>query len=205
MKDLLVVGLTGGIASGKSSVSSIFRQRGIPVICADELAREVVRPGSQGISEIAEVFGSSVFDSDGGLNRPELARRVFSDPSKRKILESIIHPRVSQERDRLVSLYRDMGHKIVVVDVPLLFEAGWEGSFDLVILVYTPRNVQQERLIIRDNMSNEEAAARLEAQMDIEAKKNMADMIIDNTGSLFNTEKQVSLIIDRLESMLSHA
>ena len=202
MKKSLTVGLTGGIASGKSAVSGIFREHGIPVICADELAREVVKPGSRGIREIVSVFGDSVLDPDGELNRPELARRVFSDPSKRKILESIIHPKVSQEKDRLVDIYHRAGRHIVVVDVPLLFEAGWEGSFDLVILVYAPRKVQRKRLISRDKMSSDEASSRLNAQMDIESKRTMADIIIDNSESLVETEKQVAMIIERLESSL---
>jgi dephospho-CoA kinase len=202
VKNLLTVGLTGGIASGKSSVSRIFRERGIPVICADELAREVVKPGSRGMREIVSVFGNSVLDDDGALNRPELAKRVFSDPSKRKILESIIHPKVAEERDRLVQIYRAAGHHIVIVDVPLLFEAGWEGSFDLVILVYAPRKVQKKRLMSRDKMSSEEASSRLNAQMDIESKKSMANILIDNSGSLVETEKQIAMIIDRLESSI---
>ncbi|MCL5126518.1 MAG: dephospho-CoA kinase [Deltaproteobacteria bacterium] len=201
-KRFLTVGLTGGIASGKSSVSKIFRARGIPVICADELAREVVKPGSGGIKEITSAFGDSVLDVDGTLNRPELARIVFSDAAKRKTLESIIHPRVSREKERLAKEYMRKGHKIVVVDVPLLFEAGWETDFDLVILVYAPRKIQKKRLLQRDSISADEASSRLSAQMDIESKKTLADIVIDNSGSLADTEIQVSGIIDKLESLL---
>ncbi|MGC8658295.1 MAG: dephospho-CoA kinase [Desulfomonilaceae bacterium] len=201
-KRFLTVGLTGGIASGKSSVSQIFRARGIPVICADELAHEVVKPGSDGIKEIAAAFGDSVLDVDGTLNRPEVARIVFSDPAKRKTLESIIHPKVSREKERLAKEYMRKGHRIVVVDVPLLFEAGWETDFDLVILVYAPRKLQKKRLLQRDNISADEASARLSAQMDIESKKTLADIVIDNSGVLSDTEFQVSSIIDKLQSLL---
>lgn len=202
-KRSLTVGLTGGIASGKSAVSNIFRQNGIPVICADELAREVVKPGSNGLREIKAAFGDTVVDIDGTLNRPELARVVFSDPSKRKILEAIIHPRVSSEKERLVKDYWKQGNAIVVVDVPLLFEAGWENAFDLVILVYSPRKLQKKRLLSRDKISPDEASSRLNAQIDIESKKTMADIIIDNSGELEETEKQVTSIIDKLRSTLS--
>jgi dephospho-CoA kinase len=202
-KRSLTVGLTGGIASGKSAVSNIFRDHGIPVICADELAREVVKPGSNGLKEITNVFGDSVINPDGELNRPELARIVFSDPAKRKILESIIHPRVSREKERLAKDYMRQGANIVIVDVPLLFEAGWETAFDLVILVYAPRKLQKKRLLQRDKISPDEASSRLRAQMDIESKKTLADIIIDNGGSLEETEKQVSNIIDRLKSVLA--
>ena len=198
----LTVGLTGGIASGKSAVSGIFRERGIPVICADELAREVVKPGSNGLKEIKATFGDSVVDPQGEINRPELARIVFSDPSKRKLLEAIIHPRVSREKERLVKEHQKKGNPIVVVDVPLLFEAGWETDFDTIILVYTPRKLQKKRLLKRDGISSDEASSRLNAQMDIESKKTLADIIIDNSGPLEQTEKQVSGIVDKLRSML---
>ncbi|MFA6221968.1 MAG: dephospho-CoA kinase [Desulfomonilaceae bacterium] len=198
----LTVGLTGGIGSGKSAVSGIFRNHGIPVICADELAREAVKPGSKGLNEIRTTFGGSVVDPQGALNRPELARIVFSDPSKRRLLEAIIHPRVSREKERLVKEHQKNGNLIVVVNVPLLFEAGWETDFDIIILVYTPRKLQKKRLMKRDGITSDEASSRLNAQMDIESKKTLADIIIDNSGPLEQTEKQVSGIVDKLRSML---
>ncbi|MGC8604029.1 MAG: dephospho-CoA kinase [Desulfomonilaceae bacterium] len=202
-KRSLTVGLTGGIASGKSAVSRIIRDRGIPVICADELAREVVKPGSSGLGEITNIFGNTVILPDGSLNRTELARIVFSDPAKRKILESIIHPRVLSEKERLSRQYKQQGNNIVVVDVPLLFEARWETDFDLVILVYAPQKLQKQRLLKRDKISVEEASARLRAQMDIESKKALADIIIDNSGPISDTETQVDSVINKLKSILA--
>jgi dephospho-CoA kinase len=198
---MLVVGLTGGIASGKSTVSRSLQGAGIPVICADELAREAVKPGSPGLEEIRRLFGDEVIDTDGNLDRKAVARVVFSDDSKRKALESIIHPRVSEEKDRILSTLEGQGHSIVVVDVPLLYETDWQRQFDLVIVVYVPKALQEERLIKRDQISREEATSRIAAQMPIEKKKELADRIVDNTGDLAHTYVQVQRLVEELQAM----
>jgi dephospho-CoA kinase len=196
---MLVVGLTGGIASGKSTVSRMFEQAGIPVICSDELAREVVRPGSQGLAEIRRIFGDAVLDYEGKLDREAMARLVFQDQSKRKILESIIHPRVAEEQNKRLRTLERQGHSIVIVDVPLLYETGWERFVDLVIVVYAPRHVQQERLVNRDGMSVEDARSRLDAQMPIDEKKRLADRLVDNGNTLEHTHRQVESVIEELK------
>jgi len=198
---MLVVGLTGGISSGKSTVSKMIEQAGIPVICADELARKVVEPGSPGMEEIRRTFGEGVIDSKGGLDRAAMARVVFADSSLRKTLESIIHPRVEEERDRRIHLLARQGHEIAVVDVPLLFEAGWQDAFDLIVVVYAPREVQETRLIARDGITTEEARARLDAQMSIEHKRDLADRLIDNSESMDETHRQVERILQDLKMM----
>jgi dephospho-CoA kinase len=200
-KIMLVVGLTGGIASGKSTVSRFFREAGIPVICADELARDAVKPGSPGLEEIRGVFGDGVVDSDGGLDRKAVGRIVFDDESKRKTLESIIHPRVSEGKDRILAALEAQGNPLVVVDVPLLYETGWHNDFDLVIVVYVPSDTQEERLMNRDRISREEAAARIGAQMPIQKKKEMADRIVDNTGDLAHTYAQVERLLEELRTL----
>jgi len=196
---MLVVGLTGGIASGKSTVSRMFEQAGIPVICSDELAREVVRPGSQGLAEIRRIFGDAVLDYEGKLDREATARLVFQDRSKRKILESIIHPRVAEEQNKRLRTLERQGHSIVIVDVPLLYETGWERFVDLVVVVYVPRHVQEERLVNRDGMSVEDARSRLDAQMPIDEKKRLADRLVDNGNTLEHTHRQVESVIEELK------
>jgi dephospho-CoA kinase len=196
---MLVVGLTGGIASGKSTVSRMFEQAGIPVICSDELARKVVRPGSQGLAEIRRIFGDAVLDSEGKLDREAMARLVFQDRSKRKILESIIHPRVEEEQNKRLRTLERQEHSIVVVDVPLLYETGWERFVDLVVVVYAPRHVQEERLVTRDGMSVEDARSRLDAQMPIDEKRRLADRLVDNGNTLEHTLRQVESVIEELK------
>jgi dephospho-CoA kinase len=198
---MLVVGLTGGIASGKSTVSRYLQGAGIPVICADELARKAVEPGSAGLAEIRSVFGDEVVDKDGTLDRKAVGRIVFDDESKRKILESIIHPRVSEEKDRIMTVLEQQGNSMVVVDVPLLYETGWQSHFDLVIVVYVPKDTQEERLMRRDRISREAAASRIGAQMPIQKKKEMADRIVDNTGDLAHTYAQVERLLEELRTL----
>jgi dephospho-CoA kinase len=192
---MLVVGLTGGIASGKSTVSRLFQEAGIPVICADELAREAVKRGSVGLEEIRQAFGNAVFDRDGALDRKAMANVIFRDESKRKILEAIIHPRVAEEKTRILTDLERNGHSVVIVDVPLLYESGWQTAFDLVVVVYVPREVQEQRLMSRDGISLEEATARLHAQLPLEKKKELADRIVDNTGDVAHTRSQVEQLL----------
>lgn len=195
---MVVVGLTGGIASGKTTVSRMFQEAGIPVICADELAHEAVEPGSPALEEIRRTFGEDVIDGDGGLDRARMAQLVFRDPEKRRILESIIHPRVAEGKNRRIKEFAQSGHRIVMVDVPLLYESGWEKEFDLVVVVHVPPSVQTERLTRRDNMTPEEARSRLDAQMPIREKKKLADRLVDNSGTPEETLAQVKDIIEEL-------
>jgi dephospho-CoA kinase len=196
---VLVVGLTGGIASGKSTVDRIFRESGIPVICADELAREAVQQGSPALEEIRRTFGDEFLDETGNLNRVAMAQLIFRDPRKRKVLESIVHPIVAERRRTLIEEFSGQGHLFVVVDVPLLYESAWKEHFDIIIVVYVPAAVQKLRLIERDKMTHAEASGRLDAQMNIEVKKELADVLIDNTSSLDHTREQVLKIIKQLE------
>ncbi|MGO9121732.1 MAG: dephospho-CoA kinase [Desulfomonilaceae bacterium] len=198
---MLVVGLTGGIASGKSTVSLMFRETGIPVICADELAHEVVKPGSAALDKIRQTFGDEFIDSEGNLNRAAMARLVFKDQNKRQDLESIIHPRVAEEQRKLIRQFAVQGHNIVVVDVPLLYESGLEDSFDMILVAYVPPEVQIQRLIARDQVTAKEARSRLDAQLPIDKKKKLAGRIIDNTGPVEHTREQVLGIIKELRAL----
>jgi len=195
---MLVVGLTGGIASGKSTVAQMFRDAGIPVICADELAHDAVKPGKPALEEIRRAFGPSVLDDAGQLDRAAMARQVFSDPEKRRLLESIIHPRVADEQRQRISELDSQGHTVVIADVPLLYESGWQSAFDLVVVVYAPRSVQEERLVVRDGLSADDARARLDAQMSIEEKRRRAYRVVDNTAGLDHTREQVMSIVSEV-------
>lgn len=201
----MVVGLTGGIASGKSTVSRMFRDDGVPVICADELAREAVKPGAPALEEIRRVFGEDMIGADGALDRTKMAQIVFPDAAKRAALEGIIHPKVAEGKDRLIRELELAGHDTVIVDVPLLFEKGWDKGCDLVIVVFVPRSVQEERLIKRDGLSREDARARLDAQTPIEEKKTLADRVVDNTGPLEQTLGQVKTLVKELRTLAGEA
>lgn len=188
---MLVIGLTGGIASGKSTVSAYLRELNAPVVDADAIVREVQQPGGPVLAAIRESFGSEVILPDGSLDRPALGRIIFSDPERRRHLESIVHPAVRERMWAEVERYRREGHPAVVLDIPLLLEGGLDRTVDQVWLVYVDRETQRQRLIARDGLSAEEAEQRIAAQMDLEAKRSRASLIIDNRGSREETRAQV--------------
>jgi dephospho-CoA kinase len=190
------IGLTGGIACGKSTVAAMLVARGAILVDADAIAREVVEPGSPALGEIAARFGQDVINDDGSLHRKRLGEIVFADPSAKRDLEQILHPRIRQlmmgRMRKNESLYPD---KLVVVDVPLLYESQLESWFSKVMVVYVPREIQLSRLIGRDNLTTEQAERRLNAQLPIDEKKARADYVIDNQGSLSATELQVDTFL----------
>lgn len=186
------IGLTGGIACGKSTVAAMLVRRGAILIDADQIAREVVLPGAPALGLVAERFGASVLNSDGSLNRKALGEIVFKEEAARKDLEAILHPRIrAMMRERMEEADRLTPDKLVVVDVPLLFESKLEYMFEETLLVYIPRELQLVRLMERDGIAADQAERRLAAQMPIEDKRGLADAIIDNSGTLEQTELQV--------------
>ncbi|HEX7128104.1 MAG TPA: dephospho-CoA kinase [Thermodesulfobacteriota bacterium] len=197
--DLLVVGLTGGIASGKSTVSAMLEALGIPVIDADRLAREVVEPGRPAFAEVVAAFGPEVVAPDGRLDRARLGAIVFADPAARARLEAIVHPRVFEaERARLAEIARRDPGGVAVVDAALLLESGNARWMDAVVLVAAPRETQIERLVGRRGLSRAEAEARVAAQWPLERKRALADYEIDNGGSLESTRRQVAALAEAL-------
>lgn len=187
-----LIGLTGGIASGKSEVAHMLAARGATVIDADELAREVVAPGTPGLARIVERFGADMLRDDGTLDRSRLAAVVFADPEARRDLERITHPRITElMQQRIADAFARDAH-LVVVDVPLLFEGRRDDLFEATLLVYAPREVQLERLMSRDGFSREEAEQRLGAQLPIDDKRERATWVIDNSGDLDDTERQIA-------------
>ncbi|KAI0077110.1 CoaE-domain-containing protein [Panus rudis PR-1116 ss-1] len=196
---MLVIGLTGGIATGKSTVSTLLKSRQIPVIDADIVARQVVAPGTAGLKEIVKHFGEEVLLPDGSLNRPKLGSIVFNDESKRKVLNSIVHPAVSRQMFWEVLKYWIKGERICVLDVPLLIEGGLWQWVAKVIVVYCSPEIQLQRLMQRDKSSRSDALARLNAQMPIAQKLDYADIVVDNSGSPQDLEGQIDGLIRRLD------
>jgi len=197
---MFIIGLTGGIATGKSTVVEMLRQRGAFIIDADQLAREVVEPNQPAWQEIVSWLGDSVLLPDQSLNRVKIAELVFGDQQKLKILNAIIHPRVGT---RILELTREIEQAVpgavIVYDIPLLIEAGMQEMVDLILLVYAPRELQFKRLRERDGLNPEEAEQRLAAQLPIDEKKRSAHQVIDNSGLLAETERQVDRFWFNLE------
>ena len=199
---MVVVGLTGGVASGKSTVVSMFAEEGARVIDVDELSRLVVEPGRPAWHEIIAFFGREVLKEDGALDRRRLGHIVFSDARKRRELEKIVHPRVLEEYEKRLNLIREQNKQaIVIADVPLLMEIELEARFDRVIVVYAPPKLQTKRLIGRDGLTEQAALKRLTLQMPIEEKARRADSVIDNSGSLEETRRQVRQVYQGLEEL----
>jgi dephospho-CoA kinase len=186
---VLRVGLTGGIGSGKSEVSKRLAAQGAVIIDADVIAREVVAPGTDGLAEVVEAFGEEVLRADGGLDRPRLGDIVFADPDLRGKLNAILHPRVGA---RMVELEQGAGPGAIVVhDVPLIAENGLAGGYDLVVVVDVPPRIQVERLVRYRGMTREHARARMAAQASREKRLAIAGIVIDNSGSLAELDRQV--------------
>jgi len=185
------IGLTGGIASGKSVVSEMLASMGAVVIDTDAIAREVVLPGRLALEKIVEHFGKSALLPDGSLNRRYIGNIIFSDQAERGWLENLLHPLIRAEAEEAVNQAAANGHKIVVLDVPLLFESGWNKNVDECWSVIVSEATQKVRLASRDNLSCIEIEARIKSQMPLHLKANQADVIIDNNGALEETRQQV--------------
>jgi dephospho-CoA kinase len=195
---MLKVALTGGIATGKSYVLSRLRDRGIPCLDADVLAHEATIRGSKGASEIAHRFGPGVLDPDGAVDRRALAAIVFADPSARRDLEGIVHPKVYRAIRSWLRELADAGAaRLAVVDVPLLYETGRERDFDAVVATVCPRHLQVARLTAR-GLSEVEACRRLDAQLAADEKAAQADWVIDTGGTFADTDRQLESILQQL-------
>lgn len=196
------IALTGGIATGKSTVASMLRNLGCEIIDADRLAREIVRPGTECWKKLRELLGPDAFSGDGSLKRMELRLKIAKDPELRKQINSITHPYIIDEvKKRWEEHLKVHPDKIALFDIPLLFESGMTGSFNFIIVVYVPREIQIARLIKRDNISYNEALKMVNMQISIEEKALKADWVIDNSGSLGETEKQVQKLCEHLKKI----
>lgn len=196
------VALTGGVASGKSTVIRLFQAQGVPVIDADEVARGVVAPDGPAYEAVRQAFGSEYFHPDGTLNREKLGHRVFSHPEDRQRLNALIHPAIAQEMQRRLQHLEARREPLVIVEIPLLFELGLESAYDRVIVVYVDRDTQIHRLQSRDQRERAQIEGMLRAQLSLKDKCRRADYVIDNRGSCQNTRKQVHNILAEIRKNL---
>lgn len=196
---MIAVGLTGGVATGKSTVAKVMRQKGIAVINSDELAHQAIEPGGPAYEQVVADFGSEVLLPDGKINRRLLGEIVFGDQAARKRLEGIVHPIVIEGIRQELEHYSKDGAQIVVVEVPLLFEVGLMNLFDYVWVVSASYEHQLRRILERDRLTEVKAKERIAAQMSLEDKKKRADAVITNDNGLDSLEKQVSTLLRTLE------
>ena len=197
---MIIAGLTGGIATGKSTVSSILREAGAIIIDADTIARDVVKKDLPAWHEIVIKFGKEVLLPDGEIDRVYLGGIIFRDASKKDILNKIVHPHVIQKVAELIEkIGKESPGSVVILDVPLLIEARMDKGLKEVVLVYTPEDIQIKRLVERDKISNDEALLRIRSQMPIEKKREFSTIIIDNSGTMAATKKRALAIFDNLK------
>ena len=193
-----VIGLTGGIATGKSTVSNYLLSLGIPVIDADLISREVVEPGQPGLLKLLQKFGPEILTQDGQLNRPALAQKLFHNEAVRQQVNQLLHPLIYDRMFERVAAFQSQGEALVFLDIPLLFETQTKNLFDDIWLVYVPETIELERLMKRDQLSQEAAVARIASQLSIEEKRLLADVIIDNSGTIEVTLAQVKSLLDSM-------
>ena len=192
------LGLTGGIATGKTTISNYLKTKRIPVLDADEYARKVVEPGTPGLTDIVNTFGKQVLQSDGSLNRKLLGQIIFNDMTARQKLNDITHPRIQQMMtDELQKLAKGKT-PLVILDIPLLLENHNIAGADAIMVVTVPESIQLNRLMQRNNLTKEESQRRIDAQMPLSEKEKLADFIVDNSGTIANTLTQVDKVIQNI-------
>ena len=184
-----ILGLTGGIACGKSTISAYLKEFGLPVIDADECSRAVVEKGSIGLEKLTGIFGNKILENDGTLNRKALGQIVFSDSEQLSLLNSVMEPLIREEISR--RLNQENNADLVVLDAPLLIEQHYDKICDFIMTIDVPKKIQLERLIERDNLSEDEAKSRVESQLSSRERNGFADVVIDSSGTVEQTRKQV--------------
>ncbi|HSR41214.1 MAG TPA: dephospho-CoA kinase [Longimicrobiales bacterium] len=202
---MLRVALTGNVASGKSTVARLWREAGVPVVSADDLSREVVEPGTPGLDEVRRVFGDGVVASDGTLDRAALRDRVFRDADARERLEAILHPRIERRRRAWMEDREGEGATLAVAEIPLLFEVGLQEAFDVTVLVDAPEDVRLERLVAGRGLDRDEARRVMEAQMAPERKRRLADIVVDNGGTVDELRARAAEVLEGLRDRAASA
>ncbi len=197
---MLTIALTGNVASGKTTVADIWSGRGVPIVRADDLAREVVAPGSEGLKKVVHMFGEEVLTAGGDLHRGKLRARVFGDERERKLLEGILHPLIEERRRQWLKEREREGASLVVAEIPLLFEVGLEAGFDLVVLVTAPTRECLRRLVDDRGLDPEEASRIMAAQMPLEEKLDKADYVLENGGSREDLKTRALALLDLLRA-----
>jgi len=188
---MYIIGLTGGIASGKSTVSAILENLGAYIVDADAIARTVVMPNEPAWRDIVAHFGEDILFADGGINRVALGEKIFKDKEQRQCLENITHPYIKAQVEKRIAQAALSGVNVVVLDVPLLFEVGWQKNVDAIWVVYVREEVQVSRLIARNHLTIEQAQERIASQMSLGEKVKRADVLIDNNFDIEYTKEQV--------------
>lgn len=199
---MITFGLTGGIACGKSTVTKTFRRLDIPMVDADQVARDVVIPGSKGLSLVVDAFGSEYLNEDGTLNRTKLGALVFSNAPALSKINHLMSPLIQDESDRQVQKAHQDGHQLVGYDAALICEQGNASRYRPLIVVVCSQQIQLERLMKRNSLTHDEAMSRINAQMSVEDKKKMADFVIDSSGTVEESIASTENIIKTLRSML---
>jgi dephospho-CoA kinase len=201
---LLKVGLTGGIASGKSLVAAIFRRLGAYIVDTDAISREIVNPGEEGWNRIVEYFGSSIIKSDGTIDRRMLGEIIFSDSEKRKALNRLLHPLIIEKTNREIEeIDVKQSSRIVVVEIPLLIECGLQHDFDIVVVIVADRMIQKNRLMKRNKLNGSDAEARINSQSSFNENKQYAFYIIENSGTKKELENKVTKVYNCLKNDLA--
>ena len=193
------IGLTGGIACGKSTVSRMLKDRDVPLVDADEIARDIVRPGTPGLKSIIGLFGEEVLLPDGSLDRRKLGQMVFGNPDRLHSLEAITHPLIREEVRRRRRLFEGMGAPLAIYDIPLLFETNSKDQFDAVIVVSCTKGQQKERLLRRNQWTEDEIEMRIASQLPIASKEQQADFVLSNNRDEQNLLKEFSRLMEWLE------
>ncbi|MCM0598520.1 dephospho-CoA kinase [Periweissella fabalis] len=196
-----IIGLTGGIATGKSTVSKYLADKNIPIIDADIIARQVVMPDRPLLAELVAYFGTNILLPNGALNRAALGEIVFNDSKQLKILNKMMDPAIRQAIKQRIKELKLAGYQLVCLDAPTLFEANYESTVDYIVVVYVSPAIQISRLILRDKLSMKAANKRIQAQISIEDKRKMADYVIDNQGELDETYRQVDHLLTIVNSL----
>ena len=191
----MIIGLTGSIASGKSTVSQMLKELGYPVVDADLVARQVVEPGTETLNSIEQAFGAEVIRADGSMDREKVGSIIFNDPASRKKLNDIIHPAIRREMLRQRQAFLDDGYETVIMDIPLLFESKLQHMVDKILVVSVSEQEQLKRLMERNGLAEQQAKARIASQLPISVKEQGADEVLDNNGSLDHTKHQLMRIL----------
>ncbi len=197
-----IVGLTGGIASGKSTVSQMFKDQDIPVIDTDHIAHKLLDKDTEVFDQIVETFGEDVLTPSRKINRNVLGKIIFSDKEGRQKLNDIVHPKVKEHVLHEIDYYIDEGEEIIVMDVPLLFEAGFDTLCHDTVVVYSKQKDQVSRLVSRENITEDYARQKIKAQMPLSKKKELADFVIDNSKSILETRKCFDKVLRKIKSLV---
>ena len=195
---MVVVGLTGNMAAGKSSVAELWRRAGVPVVSADELARDAVAAGSPGLARVEALLGSEAVGEDGTMDRAAVRRMVFADDGLRRALEAIVHPEVKRLRDAWTAMQRRAGARVVVWEIPLLFETGIEKEVDVVVLVDAPVDARRRRAMETRGLEAQEADAMMAAQLSADRKRDRADFVVVNDGTRERLAARAAGVLDRI-------